>query len=887
MTSPVHDKRAFEFIGPHREALKESFSELDFDGVVMRVFPLRANLNRLTSFCNRYLNMKISPEIAHFEPAAPYVLMMVVNYGRMADSTSNMGWVAQNEILFAVPLAGSWNQDGQTIREPAIVSPFIFVDNAWSIATGREVYGWPKMPVWLEPGLNTWLQDPRSPRRLMTLKTTTLAEFYAGRRAKAQTLLEIEQEPARIVGQMPPNLDYLLNPLVSLPKIMLETMAAAPDYMQSLGRAFQMGVNSDLPALLSGIFESLSADGPALYGNTINLKQFRSSEPGNICYQALVNSRMMLKRFNAGGLMGSLELLRGDPTGGFSLYLHDLPAFPIVESLGLVVERTVDRQGVPVALLKPLLPFWASLDMSYRRGRRICYRTSTTDWRAWEGEEAWHKEAKDSPPVAEENSTETEEKKTKDHPFNTTLGAAVEAVQGPFDFYNSTIRILPIPARSAALLRLVPDLKTLDVHEDLIEIQPIAASLEVQKYNRELPPDSDISEYIPDTFVFLVVTSCGEMSAAENDIGWWAQNEVSLVFGIRLTVPFEIEDDKAESVSLHWICWPYMFADSTIAVTEGREVLGLPSAYANISKGVDPWLEPDRPLDKRHLLTVSTMDYPSIGYGQQAREHPLLEIARREPAEEHPCSSSAALDRFKNEFFEQGSAQSLRLFNLSLKEFRDEEQPGRPCYQSLVAFDRTYGRWTEDGTKKRSADIEFEPLTGEYEVTFHSTPSWPLIEKLGLVHDRVRSESGTPVGVCKVIKPFLIRSDIRADLAIDLIHRRVDTRRWEDSQSDYFVNRQKRWSTPKGERKGKNLEDLFDFIDPSQLVPLLEPFSQLVKETSGTTPEPGTVKPETPTSTNGGEDDPREKKDKGHKKPMGKFARLLWRARKWLREKLD
>ncbi len=75
MSETTDESRSFEFIGPHREALKTAFGELDFEGVIMRVFPLRANLNRLTSFCNRYLNMDIPAEIAHFEPASPYVLL--------------------------------------------------------------------------------------------------------------------------------------------------------------------------------------------------------------------------------------------------------------------------------------------------------------------------------------------------------------------------------------------------------------------------------------------------------------------------------------------------------------------------------------------------------------------------------------------------------------------------------------------------------------------------------------------------------------------------------------------------------------------------------------------------------------------------------------------
>ena len=50
----------------------------EFDGVMMRVFPLRANMEQVQSFIDAYLN--VAPkEVAHFQTFLPYVYLMIIN----------------------------------------------------------------------------------------------------------------------------------------------------------------------------------------------------------------------------------------------------------------------------------------------------------------------------------------------------------------------------------------------------------------------------------------------------------------------------------------------------------------------------------------------------------------------------------------------------------------------------------------------------------------------------------------------------------------------------------------------------------------------------------------------------------------------------------------
>jgi hypothetical protein len=130
-----------------------------FQGVTARVFPLRADLARLTQFCDSYVNMDIPQDIVYFPFALPYVYLIILNYGSMAPASvqaRNFDWVAQNEVTFLVVLE-RWRFDKAKNKLVCVdwvnVSPFVFVDSQLSLATGREVYGLPKVLAHVECGI--------------------------------------------------------------------------------------------------------------------------------------------------------------------------------------------------------------------------------------------------------------------------------------------------------------------------------------------------------------------------------------------------------------------------------------------------------------------------------------------------------------------------------------------------------------------------------------------------------------------------------------------------------------------------------------------------------------------------------------------------------------
>src|SRR5215471_13684676 len=110
--------------------IKPPFS---FAGMTARVFPLRANIDSLQRFVDGQLNF-IPPEVGRFRAPAPYVYLMMLDYGKLALEARNLGWLAQREIMFCVPLEWYKVVDGRwAFYDWATIAPFIYVDDDLSM----------------------------------------------------------------------------------------------------------------------------------------------------------------------------------------------------------------------------------------------------------------------------------------------------------------------------------------------------------------------------------------------------------------------------------------------------------------------------------------------------------------------------------------------------------------------------------------------------------------------------------------------------------------------------------------------------------------------------------------------------------------------------------
>ncbi len=616
-----------------------------FRNVTARSFPLRANMAVLTNFCNNYLNMDVDPSIVHYAPALPYVYLTIMNYGSMAAASvqaQNVGWVSQHEVAFMIVVQRWRKENGKLIfKDWATVSPFIFVDDQLSLNTGREVYGWNKVGCRINADIPLWAGDPRAPLRQFDLSTVDFARPYAGDSQSDQTLLQVDLDAPPTFTEFPPDPRNPWSPLWSIPSAIANTASLVGSVVdialslrirgyednRSLSGVLAMAAKAGdkLRSVLPGIAGSLNVDQeaadladamaglPKLFLDSVTLKQFRNPEnPSLACYQALVNSKMGVDRVNRAGILGDVNLLRGDSSGGYTIRIHQHDAQPIIQTLGLVVDSwSPERTPDAVANLKPVLPMWLDVDLYYGKGDIICSRAP---WGVAGPSGGWIDEQKDKlPPESLELAAPSQPRTTLPPLFNDSLGAATQPIAGPFHFPDVTAQVYPLLADPEKLAAVVQNYLNDPLKNMYI---PGADSGEdnVTKGWRFEPFGS---------YVYMGIVVCGDefgqMWSNSNNIGGLFDREIT--FGI----PVKWYDGDNNLISLAMI-EPFMYSNNGRAVTSDREVDGYNATAATIDSLQDPWLTPNGPIAKRRFLRVATEVIPALNAGQKAQQRTLMEI---------------------------------------------------------------------------------------------------------------------------------------------------------------------------------------------------------------------------------------------------------------------
>ncbi len=817
----------------HGAAIQSGSPPFDLENVIMRVFPLRASYNSLQLFCDRYLN--IAPGFAWFEPAAPFIILGVINYGRMGRSGSNYGYTSQNEVIFAVPLNWYRVEGGRRVFSgQTSISPFIWVDEPSSTWTGREVYGWAKNLAWLTPGVDAWMKDPRSRRTLFALSANVFRQLFAGQRQVPELLVEIEEEQPEALLEVPPDPFNALNPLIAWPKAALNAMRAAGSMLEAVARLPMLGYpkpdqRASIREMIVQAFGNFNIFGQLPPGNTINLKQFRDPQrPEQIAYQALINSAMTTTSFNRGGLLGEPGLQRGDLSGGYRVRIHRYPGWPIIESLGLEVAGETFEEGRSVAMLEPILPFWVDVDFEYGAGEVLCYRTLRTHWTLPPSSQT---------PAPEPDPALTSVGRAQDpavlpecvcdspHLYNTAEGGAIEQVYGPFHFPNVTIRVLPLLADWDTLRGFCDQyLNNGRTTEFDAEGHPVLADKE---------PADALAEhlFVPwGSYVYMIVTNFEEVTSEVN-IGWWARRRVAFSFPVRWYKRGHERDDQGNDVGEEtWglkslgLVSPFMYVDTGPAATTGREMQGWPVAEAEIVSPRHHWLHDRGPVCPPDLLELSTNVTPALNADQKMRKGLLLQVTGRDPldetewngwkevaaewgedlvvetrkkaewssqAPEDPANPNGWTPYMRLQWLKSSGLEILvngaPINHISLKQFRDAEDPTRACYQAINLYPETL---------QRVHDLR--EIDHRLHVAVHRYPTQPIVEALGLRVKWTDATQGQAIDYLQPIRPFWLRANMAADLGQDVLWR-SGSEEWREGETPnlYFdFDQFEEWSPP-------------------------------------------------------------------------------------------
>ncbi|MBV8925344.1 MAG: hypothetical protein JOZ74_08235 [Bradyrhizobium sp.] len=233
----------------------------DFPGITIQSFRLPATLSNLQDICDKFLNIGTLEERGfEYRAFLGFVDMEIVTYPRMAFAEppySNWGYASQQEIYFRFFVWKFVYASGVLWPEPMpqFCIPFIFVDNSWSMISGRNVIGFPKLMAQFSPatvlGANPFQ---------ISVSTPALKSHSSATKLQMEPIISID--PSSGNPQLPDGLWPWLGLEVSLSDPLLEA------YLQ---------------LLLAAVPDAFA---------TIELKQFRDAESlTEACYQAVVATR--------------------------------------------------------------------------------------------------------------------------------------------------------------------------------------------------------------------------------------------------------------------------------------------------------------------------------------------------------------------------------------------------------------------------------------------------------------------------------------------------------------------------------------------------------------------------------------------------------------------
>jgi hypothetical protein len=715
--------------------------EMEFPKVGMRFYPLRANLAQLQKVCDDYLNFVHDPNDQppfYFKPAAPFVLMQTVNYDRL--EIEHVGWLTQHEAIFSIPL--EWykrEKNGLVFQDWAMTYPFIYLDHPISIWMGREMYGWPKVPVRL-PRLFPLLNPP-DPQGRVDFNLGSHSSNRPNQSEPFRPLIEIHQE-ADGFSPLPRSAGDLY---AAIPRAITSGLAAAstvveaysnfflgqPTKTQSAAYTSMAGHGLDYvskwlsefwPMMIPGLAAEKQRFTPSPFmRNNIVLKQFRDAhDVKSACYQALVKSEISIDKVLDAGLL--FNPLSGDTSGGVTIRLHHDDSQTIVDTLGLTPSAVGMERGVSVASMKPFCPFWWTLNLRYGNAEVLSWRSRATTFAG---------------PHAQG------EKAHRQNDYVEVGSGAREEVGGREKFPDFTMRVLPLEADRAMLKKLC---------DELFAGVPYS-------FTPAAP------------YVFLVADQFRNMEAQTDPLQRWADSELTFAIVANCT-PM-----KTNAKSRLAILPLIGFTGSEWNAISHREVNGRFTLVADFVPPSEHGMQELPPAERaklRRLFALRTSICPTLNEDEQTRRWTLLEIAHDGGALESAEEFAGGIQGWLKELGLKSIADDRSYESIAHKQFRDATDASKACYQALVSLERKF---------PNAPEIDW--IEEKLKVVIHEFDTMEIVKKFGLKGGFQTTDSNHHKHVVlEPVKPFWVRGEMTQSRGTNLCWRAglMDWQRDGDSQ---------------------------------------------------------------------------------------------------------
>lgn len=278
------------------------FASLD---TLLYGFWFEADEDKLDALCRKVF-AEPSGGAIDYRPLGPNVMVSWGNIGKVVPETppyDEMGSLQEPQVAIWIPVAITEESSaGDDAPAFGMFVPYIWLDNAMSLATGRELFGYPKAWGWPE-----FPQEGAEP--VWKLDAFGLKTYEPDSKAGRYPLLEVD------VGDTLPGDDRELDLLDVAREVAGELFDFEDEEVDFPWlRIVRTGIQDLARRRFAGVF----------------LKQFRSVEDGLAAsQQQIVKVRYQVKRMKARPTLRK-----------HSLTVHQLDSHPVIEELGLTSQTT-------------------------------------------------------------------------------------------------------------------------------------------------------------------------------------------------------------------------------------------------------------------------------------------------------------------------------------------------------------------------------------------------------------------------------------------------------------------------------------------------------------------------------------------------------------------
>jgi hypothetical protein len=279
------------------------------EGANLYGFFLEGDPDKLTALCRRLFHDPSGGKVDYL-PLSRFIMLTMGTIQKISSASMDLGWSTETQAVFWVPTAFG-HQDGSVFfaERIAMLPAYVVVDAFYSLASGREVYGFFKSFGWFDLPA----QEVVNPDRLK-LDVYGLKEFNPANEAKRWPWLEVSRCENTDGGSK------ASSSWTSLEEAFTEILSV----MKIGGREIILPGLKLVPNLIDDL---LHKEVPLVF-----LKQFRAADHADgAAYQAILEAPTVVQRFNGFRLMDEYE---------FTI-LNNLASYPLTNDLGITSQKAI------------------------------------------------------------------------------------------------------------------------------------------------------------------------------------------------------------------------------------------------------------------------------------------------------------------------------------------------------------------------------------------------------------------------------------------------------------------------------------------------------------------------------------------------------------------